>query len=761
VKLLARILSTARKLAPSTASTLYVVAMAIRAEDGRGLSTWALAVAALYLAIRAPYRTERVRRRTEWGLALVLASLASRDGGPWLDAFGDVGALMATWGAAEAIHALAVAPSLLTPRGAEPRWVRPAVASGWAIAVVASLDGARGGAAARVAEDVAPVAAWAGLLALAAYAWWEGDARRLELGVADRHRTGTSAVFAAVLVAGGAAAFGLVPGERAARIAAAASAITLTRVALHPDAVAMARASRLFLVLAWAGGPAVVLGATAAQDRPSGAATACAITSVLCLGIGALARPLAKQMRPARGAWLDAIEAAHDAVLRSDPEEALREVLVAMRAPAGHTGESPELWTFDPVRVLAIDAAGYAREREAQIPAGLLDVASREPEATLRCEVLEALEVRRPDLRPLLRWLDDRRALLATVVTRGGEAEGILVIPRGDRGEPLSLEEARAMKRLADQLAAVCHARGALARSLLREQRLMERLDEADDRVVRLEHAAAVDAQRHAGAATRLARPATVGVYAASSRLSYDALERRTRAGAPIALVAPSGVDPVPYLARAHLAGARGAGPFVLVDGTSAREHDVERWRDPVGSPLALADGGALVLVDGGALPLDVQRLIARALAEKRPPWERADPLDVVLTITATVPPEELLDAGRLELALASRLGDAFESPIALPRLRDRAEDLRAILTDRLAREGLRVRGYPIGIDDRAFAGLVEHAFPGEDAEVLAMVQRLVAGCRGAVVREADVAALDLAPASSEPAPPPGVRSAG
>ncbi|HEY2511258.1 MAG TPA: hypothetical protein VGI39_10390, partial [Polyangiaceae bacterium] len=76
--------------------------------------------------------------------------------------------------------------------------------------------------------------------------------------------------------------------------------------------------------------------------------------------------------------------------------------------------------------------------------------------------------------------------------------------------------------------------------------------------------------------------------------------------------------------------------------------------------------------------------------------------------------------------------------------LRDRPEDLRAILTDRLAREGLRVHGRPVGIEQAAYARLVDHGFPGEDAELAALVQRLVAACSGDVIRAADVDALDL-----------------
>ncbi|MGA7123994.1 MAG: hypothetical protein WBY94_28085, partial [Polyangiaceae bacterium] len=206
-----------------------------------------------------------------------------------------------------------------------------------------------------------------------------------------------------------------------------------------------------------------------------------------------------------------------------------------------------------------------------------------------------------------------------------------------------------------------------------------------------------------------------------------------------------------PYLARAHLAGARRSGPLVLVDATSAREHDLARWGDPRLSPLALADRGLLVLLDGAALPIDVQQLVARALAEKRAPWERPQPLEVQLALTAVVGPEHLVGEGRLDASLALRLADACASPVVLPRLRDRVEDLRAILTDRLAREGLRVLGRPVGIEHAAYARLVEHLFPGEDAELGVIVQRLVVRCSGDVVRAADVDALRLPGQATSP----------
>jgi DNA-binding NtrC family response regulator len=114
----------------------------------------------------------------------------------------------------------------------------------------------------------------------------------------------------------------------------------------------------------------------------------------------------------------------------------------------------------------------------------------------------------------------------------------------------------------------------------------------------------------------------------------------------------------------------------------------------------------------------------------------------MAVALTVTSPVATLVEEGRLAPELVTRFGDGAE--VVLPGLRDRPEDLRSIFADRLAREGLRVRGRPIGIEASAFARLIEHPFEGEDAELSLMVSLLVARVEGDVVRASDIEALGM-----------------
>ncbi|HWL87329.1 MAG TPA: hypothetical protein VNO21_16105, partial [Polyangiaceae bacterium] len=652
-----RRLMARRALFPFLATVLYGVSAAHRGgvvDDygntaaGFDLGGWCIAFVAIGLAVHAAWRTNTNAALVQWALGLVLASVAGEPTPGWADAFGSIGALIACIAAARAMDAVEPVPSLASSFRRSLRlqvailalmslfWVWAAYAH---LAAALDLDSIYG-------AHPRPVATFAGVLAGAALfgaCVHTGTERRFELGVAERFRASAVILAACLFIACIFAVTSLAMADRAVRVGLTAGSVLAVVVALYRDAAVIARASRFGVVLTSAVGPLTLMVSFVAGDRPQQAGWIASVATVSAALLGMGASRLAANLRPARGQWLDAMANAENAMLRNDPDDALREVLVALREPAGPSAPSPELWTFDPDRVLRIDMAGYAHEGEKMLSPELVPTASLEREAVLRVEVLEALEVRRPDLRPVLRWMEDRGALACVVVTREGEPEGLLVLPRGLRTDPVTLEEVRALKRLADRLAAACHAKSSAARGRQRERELVRKAEDADERSARLTHAAAVDAARHVRATARWARRATVGIYSPKARLAYDALERRAKAAAPAVVVVKSGIDPIPYIARAHLAGARGQAPLVLVDGTAAREHEMARWTDPVDSPLALADDGVLVLLDGAGLPAEVQRLIAQAMAERRAPWEQAKPFDAILVLTTAVAADELL----------------------------------------------------------------------------------------------------------------------
>ena len=333
------------------------------------------------------------------------------------------------------------------------------------------------------------------------------------------------------------------------------------------------------------GGPVAAVAAIAVQARFSNMAGEALVLCVVALGVGAFAHRLEEPFLPRKGTLLEALAEARDAAREREARSAMAHAMLKIRDACAiglgaNAAPSPELWLLHPTRVITVNSAGYLTERTGELPEGIFDVALGETHATLRTSVLRALEVRRADLRPYLAWLDQRGAIFATVIAESNDPDGLIVVPAGTRSEELTLEEAMAAKRLSDAFVAVSQAESAKARHLGRERDLKIEIDKAEDNIARLEHALALDAERNELATTRLARPATVGIYSAASRMAYEALERRLGQDAPVVLVARAGIDPVPFVARAHLSGPRKDAPFVVVDATSSREHDLERWTD-------------------------------------------------------------------------------------------------------------------------------------------------------------------------------------
>jgi hypothetical protein len=659
------------------------------------------------------------------GTAMLLTALT----GAWtpgLAALANLGAAIASMAALVSLARIASLGGVVAP----PAWSRrlDAAAFGallWTVAIALpaarALAPRRSAALDPVVLDYATVAASIGALGLAlATAYRVRVGRRLELGVAER----ASAALLLAATALGVGVLGAVAGvsapERTLPLAAVAAAAAIAASVVAREPTAVSRALRVTLTLAALAAP-IALGAVyVTQAAPSRAGAAVFGACAACALAGLAAPRLSRRLAPDGSRWLGAFEAASVASMDPDPDAALEGALLALAAAGGRGATPPSLFRLDPPEIVTVDRAGYARVEKAEVPAELTLVADQEPERILRLEVARALEVRRPELRPLVTWLDQRGLAAIAVVRDELAAVGLLAIPRGARTSPSTLEEVRALRALADRLSAVIGVSASLARSRARETGARTEVERLGGETRRLEAARDRDAGRLLALARMLERPARVASYSPAARAAVEQLERLGEVGRPITLLTAPGVDAVAWAALAHLASARRGGPLAVVDASSPGEHELGRWRDPDESPLTAAAGGSLVLVDAHALPADVQSYVAAALPETT---------GIIVSVPATI--DALVASGRMNERLADRLGDRA---VALPTLASRSEDLRALAIEQLARISVRLGSRPLGLAPKALEALLEHTWPGNDAELHATLLRAALVTEGEVI---------------------------
>jgi DNA-binding NtrC family response regulator len=139
-----------------------------------------------------------------------------------------------------------------------------------------------------------------------------------------------------------------------------------------------------------------------------------------------------------------------------------------------------------------------------------------------------------------------------------------------------------------------------------------------------------------------------------------------------------------------------------------------------------VADGGTLLLDEIGEMKLELQAKLLRVLQERH--IERVgstDPLPVDVRILATTNRnlEQEVAAGRFRQDLYFRLNVIS---IQVPPLRDRREDIPALLDHYLAVYAARTGKEVIGIDEAAVRLLSEYAWPGNVRELSNAMERAV-----------------------------------
>jgi hypothetical protein len=770
-----------RSLLLALASVSYVLIAAMRSSGGR---EWAflvfLALPPLLLLTWArtapPARgedwvspvTRSAARAAAFGGALLAAARMAPAGAPTFEA---IGALATTIAATAALVAVAnIAPLgglLVVPAHAKRMYAASTVAIVGAFASFVPLSKAIFGKGLFAQPDEIDAAVTAAsalfLIVTIVTTWGLGRARRLDLGANERLSAALTFGWVALVVGAPAAFLRIAPSSHVLSAAAWLAAFTTTAACLARDPTFVARAQRTLVAVTLVAAPVGLFVASVASQVPREAALISLVALTAGILVGLAGVPLARPLGPEQSKWLDAIHNATKAAPREDPVTALSSILSTLRQALGASSETPELWQLDPPALVTVDRAGYPHsETGMEVPKLLLELAQGEPEQTVRTAVLEALEVRRPDVRPALQWLRDRGAMSLTLLTEEEGPTGALVLPAATRSSPLALEEVRALRALADRMTALLGVSSALTRAQAREVDAEKTADRQEDRALHLEHLLASTHERHEAYARKLARTALLARYSSTSRLCVEELDRLGSRGAPVSLLTPPGIDAVPYAAVVHCAAARRSGPFVVVDATGSDEQQESLWQDPALSPLCLADGGTLVVLSVAALTEDAQKYLARALSERRSPAGHAVPLDVSLIVTVSTTVDVLVANGRLDPALADRLGDRA---VPLPPLSARAEDLRALVGDRLARLGVRMRGHAMGLDPRALGRLVEHSWPGNEVELEDVLTRAIAVAEGDVITAAHldqigfVAAPPVLRRGSRPPGPHSLRS--
>ncbi len=261
-----------------------------------------------------------------------------------------------------------------------------------------------------------------------------------------------------------------------------------------------------------------------------------------------------------------------------------------------------------------------------------------------------------------------------------------------------------------------------------------------------------------------------VATVSPSLALIASKLRRWAESGDEILLLGESGVGKEVY-ARAVHAASRLAGPFVAVNcaalprdlveselfGYRPGAHSTARAAKP--GLIERAEGGTLFLDEIGEMPQDAQAKLLRFLQDRELlPLGATQPrrLDVRV-LAATNRPVAPDQPGSLRADLLGRLGAA---PVHLPPLRERVEDLGALvghMLERLSR--VRAAGPP-ELEPAAFRALFAYRWPlnvRELEKVLAAGAALTLGTRPIGLRDLPPALAAGVTGTTSPALPAAV----
>ncbi len=156
-----------------------------------------------------------------------------------------------------------------------------------------------------------------------------------------------------------------------------------------------------------------------------------------------------------------------------------------------------------------------------------------------------------------------------------------------------------------------------------------------------------------------------------------------------------------------------------------------------------LASGGTILLDEIGEMPLHLQAKLLRVLQEGEVDKLGGKTISVDVRVIATTNRDlqKEVAEGRFREDLFYRLSVV---PICLPPLRERREDIPALVHHFIKRYSRRIGKKIGGIEDKAMEILMNYNWPGNVRELENCIYRAVILCSGNVIREEDISFSSL-----------------
>ncbi|MBK9515989.1 MAG: sigma-54-dependent Fis family transcriptional regulator [Anaeromyxobacter sp.] len=241
-------------------------------------------------------------------------------------------------------------------------------------------------------------------------------------------------------------------------------------------------------------------------------------------------------------------------------------------------------------------------------------------------------------------------------------------------------------------------------------------------------------------------------------------LARIAPSDVPILIEGESGTGKDLLARAAHAMSSRAAGPYVALNMSAIPENlaEAELFGHEKGAFtgadqaregfFAEAEGGTLFLDELGLLPPALQPKLLRVLqdGEYIPVGSRKPRKASVRVIGATNEDlGQLVKAGKFREDLWFRLRVV---PVRLPPLRERREDIPALIEHFVQKHALRLNRQPLQPDAAALRALLDHAWPGNIRELEHAVERGLLLAQGEAITLADLPPELTPPAGGEAA---------